>query len=180
MKIIAKILLLFLLINSSAYSACNFKVRFGENKASIEEKIEGRPFPLQFPGLEVFPILANDICPNERLDDIAIEFKFLNDALIAINLVALNDEKNHVSEKLTLMKYAKKVYGKFDTTQNPKSYTGFEIFEKPNEFIVYRRSLNEGGMIDEQLYISTPAFDKKLMEFYAKMETELLESSNEN
>ena len=109
-----------------------------------------------------------------------IEFKFLNDALIAINLVALNDEKNHVSEKLTLMKYAKKVYGKFDTTQNPKSYTGFEIFEKPNEFIVYQRLLNEDGMIDEQLYISTPAFDKKLMEFYAKMETELLESSNEN
>ena len=168
MKIIATILLFFLLINSSAYSACNFKVRFGENKDSIEEKIEGRSFPLQYPGLEVFPILANDICPNEKLDDIGIEFKFLNDALIAINLVALNDEKNHVSEKLTLMKYAKKVYGKFDTTQNPKSYTGFEIFEKPNEFIVYQRLLNEDGMIDEQLYISTPAFDKKLMEFYAK------------
>jgi len=180
MKIIAKILLLFLLINSSAYSACNFKVRFGENKASIEKKTEGRPFPLQYPGLEVFPILANDICPNEKLDDIGIEFKFLNDALIAINLVALNDEKNHVSEKLTLMKYAKKVYGKFDTTQNPKSYSGFEVFEKSNEFAVYQRLPNEGGEIDEQLYISTPALDTKLMEFYSKMETELLESSNEN
>ena len=180
MKIIAKILLLFLLINSSAYSACNFKVRFGENKASIEEKIEGRPFPLQYPGLEVFPILANDICPNERLDDIAIEFKFLNDALIAINLVALNDEKNHVSEKLTLMKYAKKVYGKFDTTQNPKSYIGFEIFEKPNQLVVYKRFPSEDGIMDEQLYISTPTFDKKLMQFYAKMETEMEENNNEN
>ena len=179
MKIIAKILLLFLLINSSAYSACNFKIRFGENKASIEEKIEGRPFPLQYPGLEVFPILANDICPNERLDDIGIEFKFLNDALIAINLVALNDEKNHVSEKLTLMKYAKKVYGKFDTTQNPKSYIGFEIFEKPNQFVVYKRFPSQDGM-DEQLYISTPTFDKKLMQFYSKMETEMEENNNEN
>ena len=180
MKIIAKILLLFLLINSSAYSACNFKVRFGENKASIEEKIEGRSFPLQYPGLEVFPILANDICPNEKLDDIGIEFKFLNDALIAINLVALNDEKSHVSEKLTLMNYTKKVYGKFDTSQNPRSYSGFEIFEKPNQFAVYKRFPNEDGIMDEQLYISTPAFDKKLMQFYAKMETEMEENNNEN
>lgn len=167
-------------MNSAAYSACNFKARLGQNKASFEEKHEGRPFPLQYPGLEVFPILANDICPNEKLDDIGIEYKFLNDALIAINLVALNDEKNHVSEELTLMKYAKKVYGKFDTTQNPKSYTGFEVFEKPNEFVVYQRLLNEGGELDEQLYISTPALDTKLMEFYAKMELGLLESSNEN
>ena len=78
------------------------------------------------------------------------------------------------------MKYAKKVYGKFDTTQNPKSYSGFEVFEKSNEFAVYQRLPNEGGEIDEQLYISTPALDTKLMEFYSKMETELLESSNEN
>ena len=78
------------------------------------------------------------------------------------------------------MKYAKKVYGKFDTTENPKSYIGFEVIEKTNEFIVYRRLLNDDGTLDEQLYISTPAFDKKLMEFYAKMEMELLESSNEN
>jgi len=180
MKIICKILFLILILNSSAYSACNFKARFGENKANFEEKHEGRFFPLEYPGLEVFPILANDICPNEKLDDIGIEFKFLNDALVAINLVALNDEKNHVSEKLILMKYAKKVYGEFDTTQNPKSYSSFEIFEKSNEFVVYQRLPNEGGEIDEQLYISTPALDLKLMEFYAKMETELLESSNEN
>ncbi len=180
MKIIAKILLLFFIFSSSAYSACNFKARFGDSKIGFEEKIGGRSFPLQYPGLEVFPILANDICPNEKLDDIGIEYKFLNDSLIAINFVALNDEKNHVSEKLTLMKYTKKVYGKFDTTENPKSYIGFEVIEKTNEFIVYRRLLNDDGTLDEQLYISTPAFDKKLMEFYAKMEMELLESSNEN
>jgi hypothetical protein len=180
MKIICKIIFLFIILNSSAYSACNFKSQFGESKASIEEKIGGRSFPLEYPGLEVFPILANDICPNEKLDDIVIEYKFLNDDLIAINLVAINDEKNHVSEKLTLMKYTKKVYGEFDTTQNPKSYSGFEVFEKSNEFIVYRKSSNEDGRIDEQLYISTPALDIKLMEFYSKMEMKQLESSNEN
>ena len=78
------------------------------------------------------------------------------------------------------MNYAKKVYGKFDTTQNPKSYSGFEIFEKPNQLVVYKRFPSEDGIIDEQLYISTPIFDEKLMQFYSKMETEIEENNNEN
>ena len=61
--------------------------------------------------------------------------KFLNDELIAINLVALNDETNSVSEKLTLMNYIKKSFGQFDTTQNPKSFTGYEIVDKSNKFM---------------------------------------------
>lgn len=178
MKIITKIFLfLFLLLNSYAYSACNFNVQLGATKANFETNNNGRSFPLQYPGLEVYPMLANDVCPNEKLDDVGVEFKFLNDELIAINLVALNDEKNHVSEKLTLMNYAKKVYGKFDTSTNPKAYSGFEIFEKPNKFIVYRRSANEDGSMDEQIYISTPILDEKLMKFYAKMETGSLENN---
>ena len=56
-----------------------------------------------------------------------------------INLIALNDETNSVSEKLTLMNYMKKNYGQFDTTQNPKSFTGYEIVDKSNKFIVYQR-----------------------------------------
>jgi len=180
MKIITKATILFLFLISSAYSACNFNANFGDNKSGFEEKIGGRSFPAEYPGLEIFPILANDICPNESLDDIGIEFKFLNDQLIAINLVALNDVKSHVSEKLTLMNYTKKVYGKFDTTQNPRSYSGFEIFEKPNQFVVYKRFPSQDGIMDEQLYISTPTFDKKLMQFYAKMEAEMEENNNEN
>ena len=71
----------------------------------------GRPFPLEYVGLEVYPILANDVCPNEKLDDIAIEYRFLYDELVAINFVAINDDRNIPSEKLTLMKYVKKTYG---------------------------------------------------------------------
>jgi hypothetical protein len=179
MKIITKAIILFLFLISSAYSACDFNANFGDNKSAFEEKIGGRSFPSEYPGLEIFPMLANDICPNESLDDIGIEFKFLNDQLIAINLVALNDEKNHVSEKLTLMNYTKKVYGKFNTSQNPRSYSGFEIFEKPNQFVVYKRFPSQDRM-DEQLYISTPTFDKKLMQFYSKMEMEMEENNNEN
>ena len=44
----------------------------------------------------------------------------------------LNDEENSESKKLTLMNYAKKVYGDFDTGQNPQIYNNYNIWEKNN------------------------------------------------
>ena len=100
-----------------------------EDQCFEKKEIAGRAFPAEYPGLEIYPILANDICPNEKLDDIAIEYRFLNDELVAINFIALNDDQNIPSEKLTLMNYVKKTYGDFDTTNNPKAYNDFHIFE---------------------------------------------------
>ena len=141
------------------------------------KEIFGAPLPLEFGNLNFYGILAEDICPEQNLKDIAIEYKFLNDELIAINLVALNDETNAVSEKLTLMNYMKKSFGQFDTTQNPRSYTGYEIVEKPNKFIVYQRIPNDQGVIDEQIYISTPKLDEKLMKFMQDMEMQVMKDS---
>ena len=106
--------------------------------------------------------------------------KFLNDELVAINLIALNDENNHVSEKVTLMNYAKKAYGIFDTSLNPKAYTGYNIYELTNKFVIYQKDLGEDGRTNEQLYISTDHYDKKLMDFYKKIEIEQMENNNEN
>ena len=168
--------LLFSLYISTAQARCNFQAKLGEKKITFEErKFASRGFPMEHVGLEVYPILAEDICSNQKLKDIGIEYKFLNDELIAINMVALNDENNSVSEKLTLMNYAKNNYGTFDTTQNPKSYSGYEIFEKTNQFIVYQRLTGEDGIIDEQIYITTQELDTKLMEFYKKMELQQTE-----
>jgi hypothetical protein len=154
------------------------KAKFGEKKYVFEKKeIAGRAFPSEYPGLEIYPILANDICPNEKLDDIAIEYRFLYDELIAINFIALNDDRNIPSEKLALMNYVKKTYGDFDTTNNPKAYNDFHVFEKSNWFVVYQRLPGEGGIMDEQMYLSTPAFDEKLGRFYADKEMEMLENS---
>ena len=178
MKLITKIILILTISISYSYSACNFKAELGIKRAEFEAKeIFGAPLPLEFENLNFYGILAEDICPEQNLKDIAIEYKFLNDELIAINLVALNDETNSVSEKLTLMNYMKKNFGQFDTTQNPRSYTGFEIVEKPNKFIVYQRIPNEQAMIDEQIYISTPKLDEKLMKFMQDMEMQVMKDS---
>ena len=175
MKIIIKSILIFLLSIVYSYSACDFKAKLGTKKAVFEKlEITGPPLPSEYENFYIYGVLAEDVCPSEKLDDIAIEYKFLNDELIAINLIALNDYTNQVSEKLTLMNYVKKNYGDFDTSNNPKSYIGFEVIEKVNEFIIYQRLLNDDATIDEQIYISNPEQDNKFMEYVKNLEEQQL------
>ena len=177
MKLLIKSFLIIVFFISSAQSACNLIAEFGEKKEVFEKReIAARPFPMEYPELDIYPVLADDICPNERLKDVGIEYRFLNDELIAVNFVALNDDRNLVTEKLTLMNYVKKNYKKFDTGENPNAYEGVEVIEKINLFIVYQRLTGDDGVKDEQLYISTPELDEKLVKFYA--EKELGESNN--
>ena len=88
MKIIFKTFLLYFLLQNFVIAACDFKADFGEKKNIFETKnFVGRPFPMEHVGLEVFPILANDVCPNERLEDVGIEYRFLFDELITFCLI---------------------------------------------------------------------------------------------
>ena len=177
MKLLIKSFLIIVFFISSAQSDCNLIAEFGEKKEVFEKReIAARPFPMEYPELDIYPVLADDICPNERLKDVGIEYRFLNDELIAVNFVALNDDRNLVTEKLTLMNYVKKNYKKFDTGENPNAYEGVEVIEKINLFIVYQRLTGDDGIKDEQIYISTPELDEKLVKFYA--EKELGESKN--
>ena len=175
MKIIIKSILIFSLSIVYSYSACDFKAKLGTKKTVFEKlEITGPPLPSEYENFYIYGVLAEDVCPSENLEDVAIEYKFINDELIAINLIALNDYTNQVSEKLTLMNYVKKNYGDFDTSNNPKSYIGFEVIEKVNEFIIYQRLLNDDATIDEQVYISNPEQDNKFMEYVKNLEEQQL------
>ena len=175
MKIIIKSILIFSLSIVYSYSACDFKAKLGTKRAVFEKlEITGPPLPSEYENFYIYGVLAEDVCPSENLEDVAIEYKFINDELIAINLIALNDYTNQVSEKLTLMNYVKKNYGDFDTSNNPKSYIGFEVIEKVNEFIIYQRLLNDDATIDEQIYISNPEQDNKFMEYVKNLEEQQL------
>ena len=177
MKLIIKIILIVIFSSVSAYSVCDLKIELGASKQVFEQrKIALDPFPLEY-GLEVYPTLANDICPSERLDNISIEYRFLNDELVAVNFVALNNVGNQVTEKLTLMTYVKKNYKNFETPNNPKAFEGVEVIEKSNLFLVYQRLTGENGIKDEQLYISTPELDEKLGKFYSDQELNNMENN---
>ena len=129
-----------------------------------------------FQGQFMMPIPSTEVCPNDKLnDEIAVEFIFLGETpegsrLAAVRMIVFNDGKNTVSDQLLLMNYAKKVYGDFDTGQNPKAFDNFNVWDDNQRIIVYKRMTNEEGMIEEELYISNKEYDQKLGEFYNKLE----------
>ena len=128
------------------------------------------PRPIVAQWLSLLPTKINDNLSY----DIAVEYLFLGDPensrLAAIRMVVFNDGKNTVSDQLLLMNYAKKVYGDFDTGQNPKAFDNFNVWDNNQKIVVYKRMTNEEGMIEEELYISNKEYDQKLGAFYNKLE----------
>ena len=172
-KITLYILGISFLFISNTFGECNFVINIGDKQTKIVEKF-GEPMPM-FKGQFMLPIPSTEVCPNDNLSyDIAVEYLFLgepeNSRLAAIRMIVFNDGKNTVSDQLLLMNYAKKVYGNFDTGQNPKAFNNFNVWDDNQRMVVYKRMTNEEGMIEEELYISNKEYDQKLGEFYNKLE----------
>ena len=183
MKIIKKLILsliTFSLYISSAQAACDFIINIGDKSTKIVEKF-APPIPM-FNGQFMLPVQSPELCPNDNLNEmIAVEYIFLGKnhetvlRLAAIRMIALNDGQNTESDKLTLMNYAKKVYGDFDTGQNPSAFNNFYAWEKGQNLIIYKRLYNEENLIDEEIFITNDEYDLKLGEFYNKLEEEAAE-----
>ena len=183
MKKIIFTFLIFFSCSSLAQAACDFLINIGDKGTKVFEKF-APPMP-GFKGQFYLPIQSQEVCPNDKLNDmIAVEYVFLGEEedtaqLAAIRMVVLNDGNNTESDKLTLMNYAKKVYGDFDTGQNPKVFNNFMIWEKNNSIIIYKRMFNEEDLIEEEIYISNKEYDQKLGEFYNQIELKELEQDEQ-
>ena len=105
---------------------------------------------------------ASELCNDSTLKDIQIEFAFLQGKLAAIKMIAMNDEKNIPTKKLTLMNYAKKNYGDFDTGTNQQNYNNFHYWEKINSLVIYKRLIGEQNIWDEEIYISNKVYNEAL------------------
>ena len=163
----------------AAQAACDFIINIGDKSTKIVEKF-AEPLPM-FKGQFMLPVQSPELCPNDNLNDmIAVEYVFLGESLetarlAAIRMIALNDGQNTESDKLTLMNYAKKVYGDFDTGQNPSAFNNFYAWEKNRNLIIYKRMYNEENLVDEEIFITNDEYDLKLGEFYNKLEEEVAE-----
>ena len=173
-KVILTLITLVLLSTSGALAECNFIVNIGDKSTKILKKY-GQPMPM-FQGQFMMPIPSTEVCPSDDLnDEIAIEFIFLGETpedskLAAIRMIVFNDGKNTVSNQLTLMNYAKKVYGTFDTGNNPKAFNNFNVWDKNQKLVLYKRMTNEKELIEEELYITNKEYDQKLGDFYNQLE----------
>ena len=177
-----KLLILILALSfkmGAVQAACDFIINIGDKSTKIVEKF-AEPLPM-FKGQFMLPVQSPELCPNDNLNDmIAVEYVFLGESLetarlAAIRMIALNDGQNTESDKLTLMNYAKKVYGDFDTGQNPSAFNNFYAWEKNRNLIIYKRMYNEENLIDEEIFITNDEYDLKLGEFYNKLEEEAAE-----
>ena len=177
-----KLLILLLALTfkiGAVQAACDFIINIGDKSTKIVEKF-AEPMPM-FMGQFMLPVQSPELCPNDNLNDmIAVEYVFLGESLetarlAAIRMIALNDGQNTESDKLTLMNYAKKVYGDFDTGQNPSAFNNFYAWEKGQNLIIYKRLYNEENLIDEEIFITNDEYDLKLGEFYNKLEEEAAE-----
>ena len=177
-----KLLILLLALTfkiGAVQAACDFIINIGDKSTKIVEKF-AEPLPM-FNGQFMLPVQSPELCPNDNLNDmIAVEYVFLGESLetarlAAIRMIALNDGQNTESDKLTLMNYAKKVYGDFDTGQNPSAFNNFYAWKKNRNLIIYKRMYNEENLIDEEIFITNDEYDLKLGEFYNKIEEEAAE-----
>ena len=178
-----KLLILILVLTfkiGAVQAACDFIINIGDKSTKIVEKFS-EPMPM-FKGQFMLPVQSPELCPNDNLSEmIAVEYVFLGESiettlrLAAIRMIVLNDGQNTESDKLTLMNYAKKVYGDFDTGQNPSVFNNFYAWEKNQNLIIYKRMYNQENLIDEEIFITNNEYDLKLGEFYNELEEEAAE-----
>jgi len=178
MKNLLKLIIIFSIFSTPVQAACDFLIDIGDSGKKVFDKFD-KPLP-GYKGQYYLPVPSPELCPNDNLnDDIAVEYVFLGETedaakLAAIRMIVMNDGKNTENNKLTLMRYVKKVYGDFDTGQNPQIFDSFKIWEKSNnDVIVYKRMLGEEELFEEELMITTVEYDEKLGKFYYDLEVEL-------
>jgi hypothetical protein len=109
--------------------------------------------------------IATEFCPDYGFDDnFLIKYTFLNKRLLATQLLADNSLDNSATESMKLMEYAKRVYGNFETGSNPEYYNNFNIWEKVQRYVVYKRRLI-GNSWEEEIYISSDKYYEQLVEY---------------
>jgi len=160
-KKIVFLIILSIFCFSSAIAKCDFGINLGDQYPEEFEKNFGPIISEE--SLHYTYLEANDVCKSTAYKDIVVEFTFLFGELASIKMIAMNDEKNTPTNKLILMKYAKSNYGKFDTGFNADNYNDFNVWEKNNYFVVYKRMINEKKIWEEEIYISNDKYDELLV-----------------
>ena len=171
------ILTVILLLNFSIANAkCKFMTDIGQKFTNSHEEKYGA-FPENENGYIELEFVASEFCPNDNFDDnFLIRYTFIDKRLAAIQLFADNSIDNSATESMKLMKYAKRVYGNFDTGNNPEYYENFNVWEKVQKFIVYDRNLVE-KIWKEEIYISNDKYYEQIVNY--QNSSELLESLEE-
>ena len=154
----------FLLSFSIVNAECKFMMDIGQMFKKFHENKYG-PLPENEDSFAEVEFIASDFCSGYGFDDrFLIKYTFLNKRLLATQLLADNSLNNSATESMKLMEYAKRVYGNFETGSNPEYYNNFNIWEKVQRYVVYKRRLI-GNSWEEEIYISSDKYYEQLVEY---------------
>ena len=170
------LLISYFCIFSNANALCKFKLNISDDISLFVEEFNNTPQRV-FIDQKIARLPAIPLCPGEGLEGYFVEYNFIEDELLTIKLIAQNDKKNTVSNKLGLYKYVERNYGSFNNSnENPVSWNNFVSWNDDKNLTIYKKLFNNQiGRIDEELYITTIEADKKLLQFEMNKELKISE-----
>ena len=161
-KLIRSLIITFLavvFVCSNASAKCNFGFILGHDIKQVEE-IYGPAFPYSEINF-VIEVPVEEVCPNEKLGDSFVEFRFINNELAAFSIIVENGTDNAESEKLLLYNYVKSNYGTISDSR-PLYWRGFKSWNKNGEVVVYKKMLFQ-KILEEELFISNDKYNNELI-----------------
>ena len=183
-NIFLKILFYIILLNSFGslnivFAKCNFMTDIG---GKFTQQIQEAYGDLSYEGetnLGVIVSSAEDECPDDRIKDTAIVYSFLDEELASIHMVANNEDTgNEVTNSLSIMNYAIKIYGPFDVGGDKKFYNNYHIWDKNNQIVSYKRDIGM-DIFQEELLITNKKYETLLFNYRMSQEIIIMDDGQD-
>ena len=133
-------------------AACIFGSMLGDDISKVEEKY-GAANEISDKESVVSTMIDN-ICPGNNLGSSIFEMQFVEGQLVSFSIIVSNGQDNAESKKMLLYNYVEKNYGKFNSSKNPADWTGFKVWRKNDDIIVYKKMYALKKILEEELFIT--------------------------
>ena len=149
--LIISVLATFFQFNSVS-AECIFGPRLGDDISKVEEKYG--PADEISDKESIVSTLIDDICPGNNLGNSIFEMQFVEGQLVSFSIIVINGQDNAESKKMLLYNYVEKNYGKFNSSKNPADWTGFKVWRKSDDIIIYKKMYALKNILEEKLFIT--------------------------
>ena len=133
-------------------AACIFGSMLGDDISKVEEKY-GLADEISEKE-SIISTMIDDICPGNNLGNSIFEMQFVEGQLVSFSIVVSNGQDNTESKKMLLYNYVETNYGKFNSSKNPEDWTGFKVWRKSDDIIVYKKMYALKKILEEELFIT--------------------------
>ena len=149
--LIVSVLATFFQFNSVS-AECIFGPMLGDDISKVEEKFG--PADEISEKESIISTMIDDICPGDNLGNSILEMQFVEGQLVSFSIVVSNGQDNAESKKMLLYNYVEKNYGKFNSSNNPEDWTGFNVWREIDDIIVYKKMYALKNILEEELFIT--------------------------